>query len=113
MKISRTLPGMLCALGLLAALPAHAFTLQDTYTMSAEQRVWYFGGVYDAALLDARTAACARRLGFEGFMQGLSKLVTALPADAASPTRKSFDAMPAATVGQLVIESECRARGGP
>jgi hypothetical protein len=95
-------------LAALAALQAHAFALEDTYKMARDQRIWYFAGIYDAALVDPRTRDCARSLGFERFMQSLSRFITELPPEADSATRRSFDRMPAAAVAQLVIDAECR-----
>jgi hypothetical protein len=91
----------------ISASPSRAFVLEDTYGMSPEQRIWYFGGVYDAARIDPRTAACADKLGFERFMQSLSRFITDLPSDASSVPRRHFDQMPAAAVAQLVLEAEC------
>lgn len=98
---------VLLALACMAALPARGFLLEDTYSMSAEQRTWYFAGVYDSWLTDPRYAACATRLRFDRFMQAMGRFVEALPADANAPARRSADNMPAATVAQLVIAAEC------
>jgi hypothetical protein len=98
---------VLLACACLAALPARGFLLEDTYSMSTEQRTWYFAGVYDSWLTDPRYATCATRLRFDRFMQAMGRFIESLPADAAAPARRSADSMPAASVAQLVIAAEC------
>ena len=90
-----------------AAAPARAFALEDTYTMTVEQRTWYFAGVYDSWLTDPRYAGCAGKLGFDRFMQAMGRFVAALPADMATPARRAYDRMPAAVVARLLIDAEC------
>ena len=97
----------LLAVACVAAVPARGFVLEDTYTMSPEQRTWYFAGVYDSWLTDPRYANCAGKLGFERFMQAMGRFVSALPADMAAPARRAYDRMPAALVARLVIDGEC------
>lgn len=98
---------LLLALACMAALPARGFLLEDTYTMSAEQRTWYFAGVYDSWLTDPRYAPCASRLRFDRFMQAMARFIEALPEDASAPARRTADSTPAAAVAQLVIAAEC------
>lgn len=97
----------LLACACIAALPAGGFVLEDTYTMSVEQRTWYFAGVYDSWLTDARYTQCAGKLGFDRFMQAMGRFVSALPADMAAPARRAYDRMPAAVVARILIEAEC------
>jgi hypothetical protein len=97
----------LLAVACAAAIPARGFVLEDTYTMSPEQRTWYFAGVYDSWLTDPRYAGCAGKLGFERFMQAMGRFVSALPADMTAPARRAYDRMPAALVARLLIDGEC------
>lgn len=103
----RAARAVLLGLGCMAGAPAGAFVLEDTYSMSVEQRTWYFAGVYDSWLTDARYANCASKLGFDRFMQAMGRFVSALPADMAAPARRAYDRMPAAVVARLLIEGEC------
>lgn len=89
----------------------HALQLQDLYTMSANDRAWYIGGVYDANLSSWNDKGiqsnCLGEMKLQGFMLKISEFITSLPEDSTSKERLLYDQMNAAAVGWLIIQKEC------
>jgi hypothetical protein len=98
---------------LLFTLSTSSWSLQlkDIYTMDATNRFWYFGGIYDANLVQwndgGKRSDCLEKLGVNGFVAKLSEFIVALPEDPSSKERKVYDEMNMATLSVLIIDKEC------
>jgi hypothetical protein len=89
----------------------YALQLKDLYGMSANDRAWYIGGIYDANLSSWNdkgvTSNCLEQMKFQGLMLKISEFISSLPEDPNSKERQLYDQMNAAAVAWLVIQKEC------
>jgi hypothetical protein len=88
-----------------------ALVLREMYTMDANSRVLYLGGIYDSNIIDYRgngnRSECLKAMGLSGFVQLLSKFVAALPEDQNSKERKTYDNLNVALISALEIDKAC------
>ena len=91
---------------------ANAFQVHDLYAMSAQNRAYYLGGIYDANLVlysnNGERSECVEALGFKGFLTMISNFIVSLPTDKNSAQRKAYDKMNVATLSALLIDKRCQ-----
>lgn len=97
--------------GLTFSNSAWSLALQEMYSLDANARTWYLGGIYDANVIDYRKngerSDCIQQMGLVGFSQLMSNFVTALPQDPKSKERMLYDNMNVALIAALEIDKAC------